>query len=112
MREHPRAGAEIVRAIDELAHLAPAILAHHERIDGTGYPHGIAGDHIPFAARGVAIVDAFHAMTSHRSYRAPLAPRAALAELARARATQFDATLVDVFTEVFTESALSERRSA
>jgi putative nucleotidyltransferase with HDIG domain len=72
LRSHTVHGAEILAEIAGLAHLAPLVRASHERWDGTGYPDGLAGDDIPLAARIVATVDAFDAMTNDRPYRRSL----------------------------------------
>ena len=69
MRRHPEEGARMVARVRELQLAVPAVLYHHERWDGTGYPMGIEGEAIPAEARVLAVVDAFDAMTSDRSYR-------------------------------------------
>ncbi|HYP47771.1 MAG TPA: HD domain-containing phosphohydrolase, partial [Thermoleophilaceae bacterium] len=70
MRRHPEIGARIVSEVDGLRHMAPAILADHERWDGTGYPLGLAGTAIPLPSRITLACDAYHAMVSDRPYRA------------------------------------------
>ncbi|CAM5502697.1 HD-GYP domain-containing protein OS=Streptomyces tendae OX=1932 GN=GUR47_14745 PE=4 SV=1 [Streptomyces tendae] len=65
---HPEYGHEMVRGIRFLGEARAAVLHHHERLDGSGYPYGRAGDRIPASARAVAVADAFDAMTSTRSY--------------------------------------------
>jgi HD-GYP domain-containing protein (c-di-GMP phosphodiesterase class II) len=89
MRQHPVVGADIVASTPDLAHLAPAIRAEHERWDGAGYPDGLAGEDIPIASRITLVCDAFHAMTSHRPYRRAMSAEAARAEIRRASGTQF-----------------------
>ncbi|HEY8581944.1 MAG TPA: HD-GYP domain-containing protein, partial [Capillimicrobium sp.] len=89
MREHPLTGARIVEALPGLASLAPIVRAEHERWDGTGYPHGLAGCEIPLAARIVFVCDAYHAMTSDRPYRRAMGHDAAVEEIARQSARQF-----------------------
>ncbi|MFF0450159.1 HD domain-containing phosphohydrolase [Streptomyces sp. NPDC004609] len=91
---HPEYGHEIVRGIGFLGEARAAILHHHERLDGTGYPHGLAGEQIPEFARVVAVADAFDAMTSTRSYRRARPVEAALGELERCAGTQFDPRMV------------------
>ncbi|HLZ09129.1 MAG TPA: HD domain-containing phosphohydrolase [Chloroflexota bacterium] len=100
MREHPVIGRRILEGVSFLAPALPAVEAHHERWDGTGYPHGLAGDAIPLAGRIVAVVDAFDAMTSDRPYRAALPVETALARLIEGRGTQFDPSVVDAFFRV------------
>jgi two-component system, cell cycle response regulator len=86
-----------VRAAPALAGTAPLIRSSHERIDGQGYPDGLAGQDIPLGARIIAVCDAFDAMTSERPYRRPMSIEAALAELRSEAGSQFDATVVETF---------------
>ncbi len=72
IKAHPTIGAEILRPIPSMAPLIPAVLSHHERIDGTGYPHGLKGKDIPLWARIIAVGDIYHALTSNRPYRDPM----------------------------------------
>ncbi|GGY89420.1 HD-GYP domain-containing protein [Streptomyces poonensis] len=91
---HPEYGHEMVRGIGFLGEARSAVLHHHERLDGSGYPYGLAGDRIPEPARVVAVADAFDAMTSTRSYRRARPVAAALEELRRCAGTQFDPVMV------------------
>ncbi|MCX4669831.1 HD-GYP domain-containing protein [Streptomyces sp. NBC_01381] len=91
---HPEYGHEMVRGIGFLGEARAAILHHHERIDGSGYPYGLVGRQIPEFARVVAVADAFDAMTSTRSYRRGRPVDAALAELSRCAGVQFDPVMV------------------
>ncbi|MEE1841782.1 HD-GYP domain-containing protein [Streptomyces sp. NPDC088175] len=91
---HPEYGHEIVRGIGFLGEARAAILHHHERLDGSGYPYGLSGREIPEFARVVAVADAFDAMTSTRSYRRGRPVAAALEELKRCAGTQFDPQMV------------------
>ncbi|MFC8079045.1 HD-GYP domain-containing protein [Streptomyces sp. NPDC057307] len=91
---HPEYGHEIVRGIGFLGEARLAILHHHERLDGSGYPYGLAGTEIPEFARVVAVADAFDAMTSTRSYRRARPVATAVAELRRCAGTQFDPRMV------------------
>ncbi|MFV2121804.1 HD-GYP domain-containing protein, partial [Streptomyces sp. Act-28] len=95
---HPEYGHEMVRGIGFLGEARAAILHHHERLDGKGYPYGLQGAEIPELARVVAVADAFDAMTSTRSYSRARPVPAALAELARCAGTQFDPAMVDALT--------------
>ncbi|RPE40854.1 putative nucleotidyltransferase with HDIG domain [Streptomyces sp. Ag109_O5-1] len=92
---HPEYGHEMVRGISFLGEARAAILHHHERIDGSGYPYGLAGGQIPESARVVAVADAFDAMTSTRSYSRARPVGAAVEELRRCAGRQFDAGVVD-----------------
>ena len=89
MRTHPELGAQMLASVEELAHLAAAVRAEHERWDGCGYPDGLSGEEIPIASRIVLACDAFHAMTSDRPYRAALGREAAIGELERGSGSQF-----------------------
>ncbi|GHG57218.1 HD-GYP domain-containing protein [Streptomyces griseocarneus] len=92
---HPEYGHEMVRGIGFLDEARAAILHHHERLDGTGYPYGLAGRQIPEFARVVAVADAFDAMTSTRSYSRARPVPVALAELDRCSGSHFDPRMVD-----------------
>ena len=105
VRSHARLGHEWVRRVPALRGVADAILRHHERWDGTGYPSGLRAENIPLAARIVAVADAYGAMTSHRSYRAALTPEAARRELERASGTQFDPRVTEAFLAVIEADA-------
>jgi putative nucleotidyltransferase with HDIG domain len=91
---HPEYGHEMVRGIGFLGEARSAILHHHERLDGSGYPYGLVGPQIPEFARVVAVADAFDAMTSTRSYRRARPVEAALTELERCAGAQFDPAMV------------------
>jgi len=99
IRRHPELGYELLRGFDFLKEAAEIVVAHHERYDGAGYPRGLVGEEIPFAARIFAVTDAFDAMTSRRPYREPLSQRQALEELIRNAGTQFDQRVVEAFVE-------------
>ncbi|MCK4368174.1 MAG: diguanylate cyclase [Dehalococcoidales bacterium] len=100
VKVHPKLGVEILRHIIDLVNCLPAILHHHERYDGKGYPSGLKGDNIPLEGRILAIADAYDAMTSPRPYREQLSSQQALNELKRCAGTQFDPELVDVFCKL------------
>jgi putative nucleotidyltransferase with HDIG domain len=97
VKRHPEQGAKLVRRIDGYGHVAEIIHAHHERIDGRGYPRGLVGDDIPIASRIISIADTYDVMTSRDSYRKPVSPHEAIAELRRVSGSQLDAHLVEVF---------------
>lgn len=89
LREHSAAGARMVADVSELAPLASAIRACHERWDGSGYPDGLAGEEIPLASRITFVCDAYDAMTSDRPYRSRLSPDEAADEVRRCAGSQF-----------------------
>lgn len=97
IRAHPAQGFEIITGIDFLEGARQAILHHHERLDGAGYPTGLAGDAIPEFARVIAVVDAFDSMTSSRSYHRARSVSEALAELRRCAGSHFDPRFVEAF---------------
>ncbi|MFG2621022.1 HD-GYP domain-containing protein [Streptomyces sp. NPDC048507] len=91
---HPEYGHEMVRGIGFLGEARSAILHHHERVDGRGYPYGLSGEQIPVLARVVAVADSFDAMTSTRSYSRARPVPVALTELERCAGAQFDPAVV------------------
>ncbi|MEU6473717.1 HD domain-containing phosphohydrolase [Streptomyces massasporeus] len=96
---HPEYGHEMVRGIGFLGEARAAVLHHHERLDGSGYPYGLVGRQIPESARVVAVADAFDAMTSTRSYSRARPVSVALAELERCAGSQFDPVMVAALVE-------------
>ena len=94
---HPMRGLEIVREIGFLYEALNGIMHHHERIDGRGYPMGLAGHEIPEFARVIAVADAFDSMTSTRSYREAKSIDQAIVELRKGAGTQFDPLIVQAF---------------
>jgi len=99
IRTHPVAGARLIEGVEDFRPALPYVLHHHERWDGAGYPHGLAGEEIPIEARLLGVADAFDAMTSVRSYRPALSVEQALAELQRCAGSQFDPELAETFVE-------------
>jgi putative two-component system response regulator len=94
---HPEIAVRILEPISFFRPLLPAILHHHERFDGKGYPSRLAGSSIPFASRIMTIADTFDAMTSTRAYRKALPVADAIAEIRRCSGTQFDPDVVPAF---------------
>ena len=97
MRRHPEMGASLVGEIAWLRTARELILAHHERYDGAGYPHGLAGAAIPLAARIFTVADAFDALTTDRPYHDALSWEDAASQVAAGRGTQFDPDAADAF---------------
>ncbi len=97
MQLHPRIGYHLVRQIPALEPIAPAILHHHERYDGTGYPSRLRGELIPLEARIIAVADAFSAMITERPYSRPRTVEEACTELERCAGGQFDPEVVKLF---------------
>ena len=99
MTRHPEIGARILEHAG-LRDIAAWVLAHHERLDGRGYPSGLAADEIPLEARVLAVADAYEAMVADRPYRTGLPPETARAELERCAGSQFDPDVVAAFLRV------------
>ena len=97
MRRHPEIGYRILRQISFLEDALPVVLHHHERWDGSGYPHRLQGAEIPLLARLFAVIDAYDAITSDRPYRAGAPHEEALARLRAGSGTHFDPAMVEAF---------------
>lgn len=110
VRQHPNEGVELVEPFLGADDLDEAIRYHHERMDGTGYPAGLSGEHIPLSARIVAIVDAYDSMTSPRPYRAMLGAVEAATELINSAGTQFDPEIVRMFVDILAENGEINRQ--
>lgn len=103
IKQHPEIGARILADVKQLQDIIPAVMHHHERYDGKGYPTGLAGKDIPMMGRLVCLADCFDAMTTSRTYRPAMPLEVALTELRRCAGTQFDPELTDVFLSVGVE---------
>jgi HD-GYP domain-containing protein (c-di-GMP phosphodiesterase class II) len=109
VRTHPEVGYDIVKGIEFPWPVADIVLHHHERLDGSGYPHGLAGDAISLEARIVAVADVVESMTAHRPYRPALGLAAALREVTSKRGTLFDPDVVDACVRLCRDAALMAR---
>lgn len=107
IKRHPVVGAEIVSEIEFLEPAIDGVLSHHERLDGTGYPAGLARDLVPVQARIMAVADTYDAMTSSRAYRGARSMQEAIDELKRCVGTLFDEDCVREFV-----AALEEQKAA
>ena len=97
VRAHPLAGAQLLRTVSGFEDVAAALEAHHERIDGTGYPYGLRAERIPSTARIIAIAEVYDVLTAPDSYRSVHSHDRAAQELRRVTDTQLDARLVELF---------------
>jgi putative nucleotidyltransferase with HDIG domain len=100
MQEHSAIGERILAHVDEYSEISTIVRHHHERIDGQGYPDGLADDEIPLVSRIIAVADAYNAMTSNRPYRDAMPSRVARLRLAQAVDSQFDTSVVAAFEAI------------
>ncbi len=103
IRTHPEAGYSIVKMIEFPWPVAPIVLQHHERMDGSGYPAGLMAKDILLEARILGVADVVEAMASHRPYRPALGINKALAEISQKRGSLYDPAVVDVCLKLFAE---------
>ena len=106
VKQHVEMSITIIKHLPSMNHVIPAVIGHHERWDGKGYPRGLRCENIPLAARCLAIADAFDAMTSNRPYRNSLTVNAALAEIENNVGTQFDPLLANIFVKLVREGVI------
>ena len=106
MRQHVERSIEMIRHLPSLDYVIPAVLGHHERFDGKGYPRGISGEDIPISARCLSIADAFDAMVSKRSYKNKMPVEDALMEIEKNLGTQFDPVLGRLFINLVKEGTI------
>lgn len=100
IKKHPAIGYRILEHLKDFQHVLPGVLHHHESFDGTGYPHGLEGDQIPFVARIMAVADAFDAMTSNRPYRDGMPAEKAENILRSGAGKQWDREVIDAFFQI------------
>lgn len=100
---HPEAGFEILRDVEFPWPVAKAVLQHHERMDGSGYPRGLKGEEIIIEARVLAVADVVESMASHRPYRPTLGIEAALDEIEKNKGISYDKNAVDACLKLFRE---------
>lgn len=103
IKRHPVTGYEILKSINFPWPIATAVLQHHERLDGSGYPSGLTEKEILHEAKIVAVADVVEAMVSHRPYRAGLGVDAAMEEITANKGTRYDPLVVDVCLKLFRE---------
>jgi diguanylate cyclase (GGDEF)-like protein/putative nucleotidyltransferase with HDIG domain len=99
IKKHPEAGYRIASSVPELQSVADLILCHHEKWDGSGYPRSLAGEEIPPLARIIALVDAYDAMTTDRSYQRAMTKDEAIQEIRRCAGSHFDRRVAEIFIE-------------
>lgn len=107
MKDHVNNSIAMIRHLPEMDYLIPAVLGHHERWDGKGYPRGISEKEIPVSARCLAIADVFDAMTTDRPYRKGMPLEYALSEITKGAGTQFDPELAVIFVQLIQNKRIS-----
>ncbi len=100
VKRHPESGYRIVLSIQEFAHVAEEVYAHHEWWNGSGYPRGLRGEEIPLLARIIALLDAYEVMCYGRPYKRPMSHEEIVAEFKRCAGIQFDPHLVEIFLTI------------
>lgn len=103
IKKHPQIGVDIIRPIHSLHPIIPALLYHHERWDGKGYPYGFKKERIPLIARIIAIADEYEALVSNRPYREAYSKEEAIGIVKKASGIKFDPNLVESFLKVLQE---------
>jgi diguanylate cyclase (GGDEF)-like protein/putative nucleotidyltransferase with HDIG domain len=107
MKTHVENSTKMIRYLPDMDYVIPAVVGHHERYDGTGYPRGLSKTDIPLAARILTVADCFDAMTASRPYKQPLSVSYAVGELQSNSGTQFDPILVNEFVNLIYTGAIS-----
>ena len=100
MKSHDQKGYDIAMSSTDYMQIADAILHHHERWDGKGYPDGLSKETIPLLSRFIAVIDSYDAMVSERPYKKALSDEEAIAELLKNAGTQFDPAIVKEFVQM------------
>jgi HD-GYP domain-containing protein (c-di-GMP phosphodiesterase class II) len=110
IRQHPVEGSQLAEQMEFLPHtaglVAKIVRAHHERMDGSGYPDGAKGEAIPLEAQILGVVDAFEAMTAHRAYQPRRTPEEAIAELKNEAGRHFEGEVVDALEAIWRRGEL------
>lgn len=106
MKTHVTNSIEMIHFLPNMNYVIPAVLSHHERYDGKGYPRGLKGEDIPLLGRILAVCDSFDAMTTKRSYKEAMPVDYAISELERNKGTQFDPKLSEAFVELLKEGKI------
>jgi diguanylate cyclase (GGDEF)-like protein/PAS domain S-box-containing protein/putative nucleotidyltransferase with HDIG domain len=99
MRQHPEVGQRVISSVQDMVEVGNAILSHHERWNGNGYPNGIKWEEIPLFSRIIALADSYSTMTSVKTYRPKLSRDEAIAEIRRNEGSQFDPELAEIFIQ-------------
>jgi len=111
IRRHPALGADMLRDLGMYGPVAEIVRAHHERIDGRGYPDGLKGHEIPALAKIVAVAETYDTLTAEDTYRTPMSSFEALNELRRVSGTQLDSTYVEALAELLAGRGVDYRHA-
>lgn len=111
IRRHPELGADMLRDLGLYGPVAEIVRAHHERIDGRGYPFGLKADEIPEAAKIIAVAEVYDTLTAHDTYRTPVSSFEALTELRRVSGTQLEGRYVEILSELLAGSDITYRHA-
>jgi putative nucleotidyltransferase with HDIG domain len=111
IQRHPELGADMLRDLGMYGPVAEIVLAHHERIDGFGYPSGLAGDEIPEIAKIIAVAEVYDTLTASDTYRTRMSSFEALRELRRVSGTQLDARYVEILAELLSGEGVDYRHA-
>ena len=106
MKTHVTNSIEMIHFLPNMNYVIPAVLSHHERYDGKGYPRGLKGEDIPLLGRILAVCDSFDAMTTKRTYKEAMSIDYAISELEHNKGTQFDPKLAEAFIELLKEGKI------
>lgn len=110
IEQHPEIGAQILAPLPALRDVVPLVLHHHERWDGTGYPHGLSGEDIPLGAQIISLCDVWSALTSDRSYRKAFSKDESRRIILEGRGVEWDPRLVDLFFSLLEDSDEQDSR--
>ncbi len=111
IQRHPELGADLLRDLGMYGPVAEIVLAHHERIDGMGYPHGLRGEAIPEIAKIVAVAEVYDTLTASDTYRTPMSSFEALRELRRVAGSQLEARYIEILATLLGGEGLSYRHA-
>jgi putative nucleotidyltransferase with HDIG domain len=111
IQRHPELGADMLRDLGIYGPVAEIVLAHHERIDGRGYPHGLGGDQIPEIAKIISVAEVYDTLTASDTYRTQMSSFEALRELRRVAGSQLDARYVEVLAGLLTGEGVEYRHA-
>jgi putative nucleotidyltransferase with HDIG domain len=112
IRRHPEIGAEMLQDLGVYGPVAEIVLAHHERVDGRGYPNRLSGEEIPELAKVLAVAEIYDTLTASDTYRAPLSSFQALTELRRVSGTQVEGRYVEALSQVLEGTGVEYRHAA